>query len=113
MNTIGFVSDPFATMRPSCVTISVPGVPTVEPGDTAAVRGWPRTIVPGAIVNVAPLRTKIGFCITITPVHVVFAVTSAATTVCAPASAARPARATITAAKSVFRIFDWLFSSWG
>jgi len=82
-------------------------------GRHAAVRGWPRTIVPGAIVNVAPLRTKIGFCITITPVHVVFAVTSALTTVCAPASAAKPARATIKAAKSVFRIFGWLFSYWG
>ena len=40
------------------VTISVPGVLTVEPGTTR--RGWPRTIVPGRIVSVAPLFTKIG-----------------------------------------------------
>jgi len=31
--------EPLATMRPVCVTMIAPGVPTVEPGTTAAERG--------------------------------------------------------------------------
>jgi hypothetical protein len=42
------------------VMTSAPGDPATPPG--AALRGCPRTIVPGRIVSVAPLFTKIGRC---------------------------------------------------
>ena len=55
---IGWVGVPAAMMRPFWVTINAPGAPTVEPATTAACRGWPRMMVPGRIVRMAPFFTN-------------------------------------------------------
>jgi hypothetical protein len=76
---IGLFAVPSEISLPVRVTINAPGVPATPPG--AARRGCPRTIVPGRIVSVAPLFTKIAASRQIgpglaTPPQVVFTLTS-------------------------------------
>src|SRR6185503_2633228 len=62
---IGLFAVPSEISLPVRVITSAPGDPATPPG--AALRGCPRTIVPGRIVSVAPLFTKIGACRQIGP----------------------------------------------